>query len=252
MSFVATLRKEWMEQWRTSRLLVLMIVLGAFGLASPLLARFTPEILKTVPGLEQYALFVPAPVLQDAVNQFIKNVGQAALLLAVFLSMGAMVQEKERGSAVLMLVKPLSRGAFLMAKFIALALAFLLALAVSGGLGYFYSVLLFEPPAVGPWFAMDGLIWLYCLMFVAITLLASTALHSQAAAAGVSFGVLLLMAVIGALPGLGEYLPAQLLAWGALLFAQPEAAYWPALLLNLAITAACLVSAWLIFRRQEL
>jgi ABC-2 type transport system permease protein len=252
MSFLATLRKEMMEQWRTSRLLVLVIVLGVSGMMSPLLAKFTPEILKAIPEAEQFAAFVPTPIIQDAIDQYIKNIGQFSLLLAVFLSMGSVVQEKERGSAVLMLVKPLSRGSFLMAKFISLSLTFLAALAVSSGLGYLYTVLLFEAPSVPAWLWLNGLLWLYCLVYVAITLLASTLMRSQAAAAGVSFGALLVMAGVGALPGLGQYLPNQLINWGAELFRNPAVVYWPALIVSLAIIAACLAAAWLIFRQQEL
>ncbi len=46
--FVA-FRKEWMEQRRSHRLLVVAVVLVAFGLSSPLLAKLTPELIRLVP-----------------------------------------------------------------------------------------------------------------------------------------------------------------------------------------------------------
>ena len=39
MIFLAAFRKEWLEQWRTYRLLMLGVVLVVFGLLSPLIAK---------------------------------------------------------------------------------------------------------------------------------------------------------------------------------------------------------------------
>ena len=49
MNFLIVLRKELTEQWRTRRLLIVAAVLIVFGLGSPLLAKVTPEILRSVP-----------------------------------------------------------------------------------------------------------------------------------------------------------------------------------------------------------
>ena len=122
MSFIAELRKEILEQWRTYRLLICAVVLGFFGMTSPLLAKFTPEILKAVPGADAFSALVPTPTVIDAFTQYIKNMDQFGILLALLITMGAVAQEKDKGTAAMMLVKPLSRGAFLLAKFIAISL----------------------------------------------------------------------------------------------------------------------------------
>ena len=252
MNLIVSLQKEILEQWRTSRLLVLIIVLGFFGMASPLMASFMPQLIGLVPGGEQFAGLIPPPGIKDAIDQYIKNIGQFAVLLAIFLSMGTMVQEKERGTAVMMLCKPLGRGAFFMAKFLALAFSFFVSLAVAGILGFWYTKFLFNAPQAGAWVFLNLLIWIYCLVYVAITLLASTVVRSQAAAAGISFGVLLLLAIINSLPGLGQYLPGQLVTWGAALFINPANPSWVALGVSVGIIAVCLLAAWLVFRRQEI
>ncbi len=190
--------------------------------------------------------------MKDAIDQYIKNIGQFALLLAIFLPMGAVVQEKERGTAILMLVKPLGRGSFLLAKFLALAFSFLVSLLVAGLLGYYYTLFLFGASDVGAWIGVNLLIWVYCLFFVAITLLASTLSRSQAVAAGAGFGALLVISLISSIPGIPPVLPTQLLNWAAGLFSNPGASYWTALWVSLGVIAACLLTAWLSFRRQEL
>jgi ABC-2 type transport system permease protein len=252
MSFFASLRKEWLEQWRTYRLLVVAAILVAFGMASPLLAKFMPELLKAVPGGEQFAGLIPPPTIADAVGQYIKNTSQFAVILALLVTMGAVAQEKDKGTAAMMLVKPLPRSAFVLAKFCAISVTFLLSVTLAGLAAYFYTLVLFGALDLGRWLALNGLIWLYTLFYVAATLLFSTLVRSQAAAIGLGFGVILLLSIIGAVPALGQYLPAQLVTWGAGLLLGHAATSWSALGVTLGLIAACLLAAWLALERQEL
>ncbi len=252
MNFWVALRKEMLEQWRTSRLLIVAVVLVLFGLTSPLLAKYTPEMLKLLPNGEQIILLIPPATAADAVAQYIKNISQFGLILALLMTMGAVAQEKDKGTAAMMLSKPLPRWAFLAAKFAALALVFALSLAVAGAGCYYYTLLLFEAMNVGQWVALNALMLVFILVYVALTLLASVVTKSPAAAGGVAFGLLILLNLPGALPKVGEYLPGQLAAWGALLMlGQPET-YWPALWVSIGLIVAALAGAWLVFERQEL
>ena len=117
--FSVLLRKELLEQWRTLRLPVIAAVFVVIGLGSPLLARFTPELLEALGGA-QFQIVLPPPTTADAVDQLIKNVSQFGILVAVLLAMGSVATEKERGTAGLILTKPASRGAFLFAKLVAI------------------------------------------------------------------------------------------------------------------------------------
>ena len=99
MNFLAALRKEWLEQWRTYRLLAVGVVLVVFGLLSPLIAKHTPEIIKLIPNGEAIAQLIPTPTVMDAVTQYIKNIGQFGVILALLLTMGAIAQEKDKGTA---------------------------------------------------------------------------------------------------------------------------------------------------------
>jgi ABC-2 type transport system permease protein len=252
MIFLASLRKELVEHLRTSRFLVLAAVFILFGLTSPLIAKFIPEILKAVPGGEQFAGLMPTPTMADAINQYIKNIGQFGILLAFLLSMGAVVNEKEKGTAALVLVKPLPRGFFILSKFLGLVFIFFIGISLAGLGGYYYTSLIFSPPDLSAWILMNLLMCLLFLVYVAITLLFSTLMRSQAAVIGLSFGTLLLMAGIGAIPSVANYLPNQLINWGASLLGSTPISAWPALWISLTIILICLVTAWLALNRQEL
>ncbi|MEK7327207.1 MAG: ABC transporter permease [Chloroflexota bacterium] len=252
MSFFVALRKEWLEQWRTYRLPVVAVVLVVFGLLSPLIAKYTPELIKLVPEGEAIAQLIPPPTAMDAVAQYLKNMSQFGVILALLLTMGAVAQEKDKGTAAMMLVKPLPRVTFLAAKFTALALTFAASIALAGVACYYYTWLMFGALDVTRWLAFNGLLLLFVLVYVALTLFGSVVAKSQAAAGGLAFCFLLVLGLIGSIPGWGKYFPGQLLTWGAGLVAGNAETFWPALWVSVSIIIAAFVGAWRVFERQEL
>ncbi len=253
MNLFTSLRKEWIELTRTSRLVILLVVLGFFGLSSPLLAKYTPELMKMIPGAEAIASIIPAPTVVDAVGQYVKNISQFAILLALLLSMGLVSQEKERGTAALLLAKPLPRASFLAAKFVALGLGFVAAFVVAALGGYYYTLVLFEPLKVGPWLVLNSALLMQVLVYIAITLLFSTLLRSQAAAAGLSLGVILVFSLLESIPTFAPYVPNRLVVWAAnAILGGPAVNGWPSFFVCLVLILGSLLAAWLIFERQEL
>jgi ABC-2 type transport system permease protein len=247
----AALRKEMLEQWRSYRALVVAAVLLGFGLISPLTAKFTPELLRLLPQGDQIAALIPPPTLLDAVGQYLKNMNQFTVILALLLTMGAVSQEKERGTAAMMLSKPLPRWLFLAAKFAALGLTFAASLALAGAGAYYYTGLLFGPLDLAAWAGVNALLLVYALVYVAVTLLCSVLARSQAAAGGLAFGLLILLTLLGALPQIGQYFPGELVVWAGHLIAGGPAA-WPALIVSVALIGAALAAAAWRFGRQEL
>lgn len=252
MNFLFALRKEWLELWRTYRLLMVGVVLIVFGLLSPLFAKYTPEIIELIPNGETIAQLIPTPTMMDSVTQYIKNISQFGVILALLLTMGAVAQEKDKGTAAMMLVKPLPRVTFLVAKFTALALMFAVTIFVAGVACYTYTWLLFGTLDVPRWLALNGLMLVYVLVYVALTLFCSVVTKSQVAAGGLALCLLFILGLTGSIPGLGKYLPGQLLAWGGGLMARQADAFWPAFGVSVGIIVVALIGAGLIFERQEL
>lgn len=250
--FLVALRKELLGQWRSYRLLVVVLVLGLFGLLSPLGAKLMPEIFKMIPGGEQIAELIPDPTMVDAVDQYNKNHVQFGFVLALLMTMGVVVQEKERKTAALVLTKPLPRSSFILTKFVALGLTFLIGTLVAGIAAYFYTLLLFEAPSVSGWLVLNILLWLYLLIHVAITLFFSTLFRSMIAAGGMAFAVLIALNLLGSLPTVGEYLPSQLANWGKDIALGSNEHAWPALLIGLGLILISLAASCLVFERQEI
>lgn len=250
---MTALAKEWLEQRRTHRLLIVCLIFLLFGLMSPLLAKFTPEIIKMVPGGEQISLIIPPPTVADAVAQYIKNMTQFGMIMAVLMGMGMVSQEKDKGTAAMVLAKPLSRTAFMLAKPAALAISFLLGTVLAAAAGYYYTLLLFEALPVGGWLGMNALLLVYFGVFAALTLLASTLNKSILISAVTAVGFVILLSLVEIIPAAKNVLTGGLLGWaGSLALGGGGEPAWGALAVCLGLIAAALIASVLIFRRQEI
>ncbi len=250
--FVTLLRKELLEQWRTTRLPVVATVFLVVGLVSPLLARFTPEILKAVGG-EQFQVVLPPPTAADAYDQLAKNLGQFGALIAVLLAMGSVATEKERGTAAMVLVKPVTRSAFLASKFVAIATTLGIATAIAGAGAWFYTLVLFEPLSLLGFAGALVLQWLALVAYAAITFLGSTLTRSAPAAAGLGITAILVLGILSVVPAIGRYLPGGLGAPArALALGQAGVDVAGSVLAAIVLIVGVLLIAALAFRRQEL
>ena len=246
------LRKELLEQWRTRRLPVVAVVFLTFGIASPVLARYLPEIVKSLGGAA-FEIQFPEPTAKDAVDQFLKNLGQAGVLTAILLAMGSVANEKERGTAALVLSKPASRAAFLVSKVLAIGATLLVSVVQASAAAYVYTAILFPAPGALGWVAMTLLLLLSLLGYTALTFLGSTLTRSSLAAAAIGVSGLVGLALVSALPNVARYTPGGLSAPGTALAIGAEAGdVIGPVLANIGLVVALVLAAWFSFRRQEL
>jgi ABC-2 type transport system permease protein len=247
------LAKEFLEQRRTYRVFILGAVLLVFGLISPVLAKYTPLLLRSIPNLPAgLAGIIPEATIRDAVGQYIKNISQFGVFLVIIFSMGVIAQEKERGTAAMLLTKPVRRSAMVLAKWVAGMASLLVGLAVAAIGCALYTALLFEPLPLAGFLALNALMAVFLSVFLSVALLASALARSQAAAAGIAFGGLLLLLVLASIPRLGEIMPNQLLGWGEALVLGGDTTAWTALAVSIGIIALSLAGACLRLEHEEI
>lgn len=253
MNFFKVFRKEIMEQWRTRRFLVVAAVFVIFGMTSPLFAKFMPEIFKSIPGVPPGLLdSMPAPSVTDAVGQYVKNMNQFGILMALLVTMGVVVQEKERGTAAFFLTRPVSRETFVLAKFSALMVVFVVGVLIAAVGCWYYTYVLFQALPWGPFLLANGLMLIAFMVYMSLSILGSTLAKSQGVAVGVAVIALVVVSLVGSLPSIGNYSPARLFSWAAQLLLGQNATAWPALAISLGVVVLALLAACLAFRRQEI
>src|SRR5664280_430565 len=131
--FAVFAHKEAREILRTWRIWVLPGILLFFALTGPVLARFTPQIVGALAGNQFGGLKLPTPTYLDAYTQWIKNLSQIGLFALIIIYAGVVSAESKSGTAILVLTKPVSRPAFVIAK-AAVHSAFLAVVVVIGTL----------------------------------------------------------------------------------------------------------------------
>jgi ABC-2 type transport system permease protein len=79
-TFVTFTKKEFLEQWRNYKIIILFAVLLLFGMMSPLLAKLTPELFSQI-DMQGINIVIPKPTFLDAYTQFFKNMTQMCLII---------------------------------------------------------------------------------------------------------------------------------------------------------------------------
>jgi len=230
---------------------VIAVIFVLFGLGSPVLAKYTPDIVKL--AASSIDVHVPTPTIKDAVAQLIKNLSQVGVLTAILLAVGSVAGEKESGTAAFVLVKPVSRFAFLAAKFSGLAITMAAAVLLCGLAAYLYTAVLFAPLSALGLGAGCLVLLLGLLEIAAVTFLGSTLVRSSIPAAGVGIVALLVAGILSSLPNVGHFTPFGMNDLASALALQQMASGWDGpLIVNAGFVVVTLAASWLVFRRQEI
>ena len=251
--FQVLLKKEILEARRTSRLLVTLVVFFVVGLISPILAKYTPLILRSIPDLPAgLANVIPEPTVLDAIVQYVKNISQFGILLVILFGMGSVAQEKERGTAAMLLTKPVRRSQVILAKWLAAILIMLGGLAASAVACLVYTGILFQWLPIQAYLILNWFMAVFLGVYLTVSILASSLARSQSMAAAGAFGGLVILLVFSSIPRLSNYLPGQLINWGSeLMFGGGKAARG-ALAVSLGLIIVMLLLAALHFEREEI
>ncbi len=230
---IPLLKKEIKEQWKTYRFLVVISVFLLLGLTTPLTLKYLPELMK-LSGVPMELSFPPPTAVQSLMG-FAGDIGQVGVFVIVLIAMGSIANEVSRGTALIILSKPVSRTAFVTAKLLALSLTTIVALSVASAVCFAYTVWLIQDTSATAFLGLTLLLALFMVFSIATTLLFSSLFRSSLAAGGVALGVIIGQAILSILPYAGDYMPGKLLGWGNELLTGGDA-YWGALAVTLALT----------------
>ena len=211
--FRAFLIKEVHEILRTWRIWVLPGILLFFALSGPILALFTPELLKSVTGSQPgLVIELPDPTWRDAYLQWTKNLAQLVTYALVITLGGLVSSERKGGTAVLVLTKPVTRAAFVLAKFVSQAALLAVTTLLGAAATWLVTLAAFGEAPLGVLASSTG-VWLaWGVLVVAIMTLASTLVNSQAGAAGLGFGALIVLSIATLWGPALKYSPAGLMS----------------------------------------
>lgn len=245
------LRKELLETVRTWRGWLLLGSFALFGIIDPVLARFMKQILSATVG-DQLPIAIPDPTWVDAWAQWTKDLSQLLIVIVIVVAAAAVAGEVSSGTAIMPLTKPLSRSAFVVAKYLAVLALVGVGAVLGTGLASAVTAIAFPGAELAPGWQAVG-VWLVLAAFIcALTTLGSCLVGNTVAAFGIGFAGYLLMSTVAIWQPARAFSPAGLPeAIGLLAGGQPAEMVWP---IGTAAVAAILLlglAIW-VFGRREL
>jgi ABC-2 type transport system permease protein len=245
------LKKELLEVVRTWRLWVLPGFLLFSALSAPLTVYFMPALIERFGGQSGIELTAPDPTAALAYVEFLGNLGELVMLALVIAYGGIVSSELRSGTGVLALTKPLSRPAFVLAKWAAQTGVLTGGVALATAVCVALTAALFGAGPVAGLIAGVALWWVSALFLLSGMVFFSVLVQSPAAAAGAGVGLYAALAVLGQFGGLAEVTPAGLSSAGRALV-EGDAAVWavPVLTALLGSAAFLLAAIWLFGRRE--
>ena len=247
------LEHDLMGAWRTYRLAIVCFLFIVVGIAAPVLTRFLPQITGELGPDEELEL--PELEVPDVLLVLLPNLVLFGAIAAILLAMGAVASERERGTAALVLSRPVARGAYLWSKLVAIAMLRGLGTGLGVLAAWLYTALLFAPREITPWLQLWFVVWLSTMVYASITLLGSVVAGSPLGAAAVGVGALLLFTIAGQVPWLGPWLPSDLANVAhsvALQEPSPDLHPFRTTVISIGVVVAAFGLAWLRFRRADL
>ena len=179
--FANLLRKENGEWWRTRRwwtqsLIWLLITNGILALALWVLPTVAPE---------------EAGDAIDNLGIFFQVMSQFPVFAVIVITQGALIGEKQSGTAAWIMSAPVSRSAFILAKLVANAIGFFVTIILAQGLVAYAQLSVSDggPLPLAPYLTLLALVSLILLFYLALTLMLGAFFDTRGPVLGISISV---------------------------------------------------------------
>ncbi len=211
MQLLALIKKEFLEALRNYKLIIVPVVFILLAALQPVTFYYLPEIMKLATFSEGAIIQIPIPTAEETIYSIYGQLAQVGLIIIILISMGTISNEIRNGVAETILVKPIKRSSYLLAKWILYfsitIFSFILGLLV----GKYYTTAMIGESAWLPIIHSSAVIILYLLLFVSINLLLSTLLKSSIAAGGITILLTIIFSLIASFSLKFWFLPSYLL-----------------------------------------
>lgn len=211
MNTFVLIQKDYLEFIRNKKFLALILIFAFSGFISPISAYYIPEIMAQFAEKQNITIEFPTPTYTDAIVQYIKNISQMCVFILILITMGLITNEKDKGTAVFLLVKPVRRNEFILSKFFTLFSITLLALTTGGLCAILYTFVFFDAMPIYIFIQQNILLLLYITTILSITFMYGTICKSQIIAGILSFFTWLSFTLFGQFGDIGKYSPDHLL-----------------------------------------
>ena len=219
-AFLAVFKKEWMEQLRSSRFIILTILFIMFGIMNPAIAKLTPWLFEVMAeSLEESGMIVTT-VEVDAMTswvQFFKNVPMA-LIVFVLMQSNIFTKEYQSGTLVLALTKGLHRYKVVLSKAAVLIFMWTGLYWMHYGITYVYNDYFWDNSIAKNLLFAVVCWWIFGLWVIALLVLFSTIANANTGVLVGTGAVVFGLYMLSLLPKLAKYTPTLLMDGNSLIY----------------------------------
>lgn len=192
--YIAFVKKEFMENRKNYRFLILFAVFLIFGMMSAFLAKFIPEILSAFAAdMEMTA----EPIALDAWKQFYKNISGVGFSAFIILFGSCLSNEYSKGTLVLMVTKGLSRKAVILAKYTAAAVLMTISYWSGYAAAYGSTALLWEDTSLSNITLAAFSLWLVGFLYLSILMIGCVIFKQTFTSILFTGGIVALISLLG-------------------------------------------------------
>lgn len=218
-SFIAFMKKEYLESVRTGRLIILMLLFVLFGIMNPAIAKLTPWIMEMFADTMAESGLIITDVQVDALTswtQFFKNI-PLALIAFVLICSDTFTREYKSGTLLLVLTKGLARFQVVLGKSALLFSLWTLGYWLCFAITYGYNAYFWDNKATGNLFPAALSWWLFGMWVICLVILFSVLLRNNTEVMLCTAAAVLLVYLLSFLPKVNAYTPAALMGAVSLL-----------------------------------
>lgn len=254
-AFLAFMKKEWMEQFRSSRIIVLTIIFVMFGIMNPAIAKLTPWLFEVMAESLEESGMVVTTVEVDAMTswvQFFKNVPMA-LIVFVLMQSSIFTKEYQSGTLVLALTKGLHRYKVVFSKAAVLIIMWTGLYWMHYGITYVYNDYYWDNSVAKNLLFSVTCWWVFGLWVIALEVLFSTIASANTGVMVGTGAVVVISYMISLLPKLSKYMPTLLMDGNSLIYGAKDAQdYTIALIVVLVTGLICIVASVSILNKKRI
>lgn len=252
-SLIAFIKKELLEQIRTGKVMILGALFVLFGIMNPAIAKLTPWLLETLTdSLAESGMIVTEVTVSalDSWVQFFKNIPMA-LIAYVLIESSIFTKEYQSGTLLLSLTKGFERYKVVLSKTIVLSLLWTVGYWMCLGITYAYNTYFWDNSIAQHLILSVVCWWLFGMWVIALLILCSTIMNTNAGVLMGTSGVVLISYVLGFLPKIKPYVPTSLTNGTVLIYGVTTVdTYFIPLILVVIMCVICFITSILLFNKK--
>src|SRR5690625_4771479 len=202
MQWKTLLQKEVLENWRNKNWILVPLVIMILSIMDPLSYYFLPEILNSVGGMPEGTVFEIPPIdPETAFMMSIESLSMYGALIIALVTMGTIAGERSQGINEIILAKPIRYTNYVTAKWFSYSLLALISLALSLGLSWYYTNLLFGSLSFRLFILTLCFYSLWFIFIIAISIFFNTFLKNAGLVIACTIGTIFILSGINTVIG---------------------------------------------------